>query len=81
MTEARQLAAAGQLRQENPEIGEVSATVLTGGVEADPIRPITELDVLEVERDAVLSRARHPETLARIKAALKGGNWLNSSAA
>jgi hypothetical protein len=34
---------------------------------------MTEWDVLKVERDAVLSRAQHPETLARMKVALKGG--------
>jgi 3-hydroxyacyl-CoA dehydrogenase len=73
MTEARRLADAGQFRQEDLEIAEVAATALTGGAEADPVRPMTEWDLLKVERDAVLSRAQHPETLARMKVALKGG--------
>lgn len=73
MTEAHRLAAAGQLTPDDLEIAEVAATVLTGGPMADPVRPLTEWDVLAVERAAVMARARNPVTLARMTATLRGG--------
>lgn len=73
MTEAYRLRAAGQYGDDDVAIADVAASVLTGGPDADPSRPMTEWDVLAVERGAVLARARNPVTLARMKATLKGG--------
>ncbi|MBX9459712.1 MAG: enoyl-CoA hydratase/isomerase family protein [Rhizobium sp.] len=73
MAEAHRRARSGQFKADDIEIADVAATVLTGGANADPARPLTEHDVLAIERAAVLSRARHPETLARMRTTLKGG--------
>ncbi|MGV3549215.1 3-hydroxyacyl-CoA dehydrogenase NAD-binding domain-containing protein [Rhizobium sp.] len=73
MAEVRRPAAASQSGPEDMEIAEVLATVLTGGPSADPVHPRTEWDVLAIEREAVLARARHPATVARMKATLKSG--------
>ena len=58
-------------------VAEALATVLTGGA-ADPLVPMSEREVMKLEREAVLSLARRPAAFARIEHMLATGKPLRN---
>ena len=56
----------GRISANDLAIAEALATVLSGGA-TDPLRPMTEREVMTLEREAVLSLARRPATRERIE--------------
>ena len=54
------------------------AKVLSGGDKADWTVPLTEDDLLRLERDEFMTLARNPETLARIEHMLDTGKPLRN---
>jgi 3-hydroxyacyl-CoA dehydrogenase len=56
----------GRISANDLAIAEALATILSGGA-TDPLRPMTEQEVMTLEREAVLSLARRPATRERIE--------------
>ncbi len=77
MAGARGQAALGQLSDNDLAIADALATVLTGGA-TDPLRPMSEQQVGALEREAVLTVARRPATIARIEHMLATGKPLRN---
>ncbi len=59
-------AEAGRASAHDVAVCDAVATVVTGG-STDPLIPVSEDDVLKLERDACVRLAQTPETLARLK--------------
>jgi 3-hydroxyacyl-CoA dehydrogenase len=77
MTMAQNEFAAGRLSANDLAIAEALATTLSGGA-TDPHTPITERQVMALERQAVLSLARRPATRERIEHMLATGKPLKN---
>jgi 3-hydroxyacyl-CoA dehydrogenase len=77
MSAAHSEAEFGRLSQNDLAVAEALATVLTGGG-ADPRVPMSEREVMKLEREAVLSLARRPATFARIEHMLATGKPLRN---
>src|SRR5690606_37669419 len=54
------------------------ATVLTGGDDGDPTRPVNENEMLALERQEFMERLHDPRTLARIEHMLETGKPLRN---
>jgi 3-hydroxyacyl-CoA dehydrogenase len=54
------------------------ASVLTGGDKADPTKPVSESEILALERKEFMRLMRHPDTLARIESVLETGKPLRN---
>ncbi|QBY00038.1 3-hydroxyacyl-CoA dehydrogenase/enoyl-CoA hydratase family protein [Rhodophyticola sp. CCM32] len=63
---------AGRVTDHQLEIAEDLAAVLTGGATADPSTPMPEVELLALERAAVLRMAARQETRERMQVALQG---------
>ncbi|GAA4522813.1 3-hydroxyacyl-CoA dehydrogenase/enoyl-CoA hydratase family protein [Chelativorans composti] len=70
--------AAGRLTDTDVRIASALLTVLTGGENVDPRKPVTEEDIMALERKALLDLIRTPETRARIDHMLKTGEPLKN---
>jgi 3-hydroxyacyl-CoA dehydrogenase len=70
--------AKGQASAHDARIAAELAWVLTGGDEADPTQPVTEQQVLDLERAAFIRLLKTPETLARIEHMLNVGKPLRN---
>ncbi len=77
MAGARSQAALGAMSENDLAIAEALATVLSGGA-TDPLVAMTEQQVSALEREAVLSVARRPATVARIEHMLATGKPLRN---
>ncbi|MFG1192056.1 3-hydroxyacyl-CoA dehydrogenase/enoyl-CoA hydratase family protein [Xanthobacter flavus] len=67
----------GAMTEADEVIAEHIATVLTGGA-ADPLVPLTEQDVMRLEREALVTLARTAVTRARIEHMLSTGKPLRN---
>ena len=54
------------------------ATVLTGGEDGDPTQPVTENEMLALERSEFMKRLHDPRTVARIEHMLETGKPLRN---
>jgi 3-hydroxyacyl-CoA dehydrogenase len=54
------------------------ATVLTGGEDGDPTEPLSENDMLALERKEFMTRLHDPRTVARIEHMLETGKPLRN---
>lgn len=70
--------AAGRMSDIDVAIAEVLATVVTGGNAADPLRPLSEADLLGLELEALIELAGRPSTATRIEHMLKTGKPLRN---
>lgn len=68
----------GELSETDWRVAEMLAHVLTGGAEAGPNRPITEEDVLRIERETVMELVRTRATRERIEHMLAFGKPLRN---
>jgi 3-hydroxyacyl-CoA dehydrogenase len=71
-------ARAGRMSETDEVIASMLASVLTGGPGGDPTRPMTEADVMRLEREALLALADMPSTRARMENMLKTGKPLKN---
>lgn len=69
---------AGRISATDYAMAEVLAGILTGGAEGDPARPMTEEDLMALERAAVLDLVGRPETRARMEHMLATGKPLRN---
>jgi len=69
---------AGRLTETDAAIADRLASVLTGGAEGDLTRPMTEADMMRLERGALLTLAASPNTRARMEHMLKTGKPLRN---
>ncbi|WP_412050618.1 3-hydroxyacyl-CoA dehydrogenase/enoyl-CoA hydratase family protein [Hoeflea sp. Naph1] len=69
---------AGRATAHNQRIGEALIEVLTGGPDADPLKPLSEDDIMALEKKAFLTLAEMPETIARVKHILATGKPLQN---
>lgn len=67
----------GRLSENDLAVAEALATVLSGGA-TDPLVAITELDMMKLEREAVILLAHRPATFARIEHMLATGKPLRN---
>ena len=77
MSSAHSQHALGRLSMNDLAVAEALATILSGGA-TDALRPMTEHDVLSLEREAVVSLARRPATRERIEHMLATGKPLKN---
>jgi len=70
--------AAGRLSETDVRLAGTLLSVLTGGEEGDQVKPLTEEDVMALERKALIGLIRKPETKARIDHMLKTGKPLKN---
>jgi 3-hydroxyacyl-CoA dehydrogenase len=77
MSNARSQHALGRLSANDLAVAEALATILSGGA-TDALQPMTERDVLSLEREAVLSLAHRPATRERIEHMLATGKPLRN---
>jgi 3-hydroxyacyl-CoA dehydrogenase len=70
--------AAGRLTDTDTRLASALLTVLTGGENSDPSRPLTEEDMMALERTALLQLIATPESKARIDHMLKTGKPLKN---
>ena len=68
---------AGKATQHDVTVGKKLAYVLAGG-KTDPTYPITEDKLLNLERSAIVSLLRTPQTLDRIEHMLETGKPLRN---
>ena len=78
MASVRAQAAAGTLTDTDLHLADCLATVLTGGAQGDPTRPLTEAAMMALEREAVVDLAQRPTTQARIDHMLATGKPLRN---
>lgn len=71
-------ATAGRLTAHDRVVGEALVTVLTGGPDADPVRPVGEDAVTALERAAFIALLGEPATLERIRHMLATGKPLRN---
>jgi len=72
------LRASGALTDTDVNVASILADVLTGGPDADPTVPVTEPDIMTLERQAVLELAKSDKTQERIQHMLKTGKPLRN---
>jgi len=70
--------AAGRLSETDVRLASALLSVLTGGEDGDAAKPLTDEDVMALERKALLGLIRTPETKARIDHMLKTGKPLKN---
>ncbi|HJU63966.1 MAG TPA: 3-hydroxyacyl-CoA dehydrogenase NAD-binding domain-containing protein [Candidatus Binatia bacterium] len=75
---ARELRAQGKLSAHDEFIATLLAEVLSGGPAADPNQPVSEEEILRLERQAVLRLLRTGETAARMEHMLTTGRPLRN---
>jgi 3-hydroxyacyl-CoA dehydrogenase len=75
---ASELRAQGKLTAHDEFIATLLAEVLSGGPSADPSQPMSEDEILRLEREAVLRLLRTEETAARIEHMLNTGRPLRN---
>ncbi|HWP58969.1 MAG TPA: 3-hydroxyacyl-CoA dehydrogenase NAD-binding domain-containing protein [Candidatus Acidoferrales bacterium] len=75
---ARELRAAGKLSAHDELVATLLAEVLSGGPDADPSAPVSEEDILRLEREAVLRLLKTEQTAARMEHMLKTGRPLRN---
>lgn len=71
-------ALAGRATAHDLVVGKALATVLTGGPSADPLRPLSENDIIALERQAFISLFAEPATIARVQHMLATGKPLRN---
>ena len=71
-------AASGRLTANDVRFSDVLAEVLTGGPSVDPLKPISEAAIMDLERQALLELIRTPATLQRIDHMLVTGKPLRN---
>ena len=59
-------------------VSDALAAVLTGGNDADPTQPITEAELLKVEREAFMTLVRNPRSIARVEHMMETGKPLRN---
>lgn len=69
---------AGRLTDTDVAIGTVLAGVLTGGADADPVKPVSEAAIMKLEREALITLAFSPASMARIRHMLETGKPLRN---
>jgi 3-hydroxyacyl-CoA dehydrogenase len=77
MSTARSQFSLGRISANDLAIAEALATVLSGGA-TDPLKPMTERDVMALEREAVISLAGRPAAQERIEHMLATGKPLKN---
>ena len=77
MLAAHHDSACGRLSANDLAMTEALATVLTGGA-TDPSAPMTERQVMTLEREATIALARRPATFERIEHMLATGKPLKN---
>jgi 3-hydroxyacyl-CoA dehydrogenase len=77
MSGAHSQHALGRMSANDLAVAEALATILSGGA-TDPLRPMTEHDVLSLERETVVELARRPATEERIAHMLATGKPLRN---
>jgi len=77
LSAARGEAELGRLTVNDLAVADALATVLTGGA-TDPLFPMTERQIMALEREATLSLARRPATFERIEHMLVSGKPLRN---
>jgi 3-hydroxyacyl-CoA dehydrogenase len=77
MSSAHSQAALGRLTANDLAVAEALATILTGGT-TDPLAPMTERQVMALEREATVSLAHRPATFERIEHMLATGKPLKN---
>lgn len=70
--------AAGRISATDYAIGEVLASILTGGKNGELTLPITEKEMIKLERAAILQLAAKPTTRVRMEHMLKTGRALRN---
>lgn len=71
-------ALAGRATVHDGVVGRALANVLTGGPSADPLKPLTEDDVIALEREAFVDLLETPATVDRVKHMLATGKPLRN---
>lgn len=71
-------ALAGRATAHDLVVGKALATVLTGGPSADPLRPLSEDEIIALERQAFISLFAEPATIARVQHMLATGKPLRN---
>ena len=69
---------AGKATAHDEVVAAALARVLTGGERADPVEPVSEDALLDLERQEFMDLVRHPDTLARIEHMLETGKPLRN---
>lgn len=69
---------AGRLTETDAAIADMLASVLTGGANGDPAKPMAEADMMQLERDGLLALVALPTTRARMEHTLKTGKLLKN---
>jgi 3-hydroxyacyl-CoA dehydrogenase len=77
MSTAQSQFSLGRISANDLAIAEALATVLSGGA-TDPLKPMTERDVMTLEREAVISLAKRPAAQERIEHMLATGKPLRN---
>lgn len=72
------LVKAGKISEHDRLIGSKLANVLTGGAKASPTHPVTEQDILDLEREAFVSLCGEKLSQERMKYMLKKGKPLRN---
>lgn len=70
--------AAGRITDTDVTLADALANVLTGGADADPMSPVGEAEIMELERNTLGLLAEMPTTKARIEHMLKVGKPLKN---
>src|SRR5690606_28000330 len=70
--------AAGRLTETDVRLAAALLTVLTGGSDGDPLKPLSEEEAMALERKSLLELIKTPETKARIDHMLKTGKPLKN---
>jgi 3-hydroxyacyl-CoA dehydrogenase len=77
MSAAQSQFSLGRISANDLAVAEALATILSGGA-TDPLRPMTEREVMALEREAVVNLAHRPATRARIEHMLATNKPLNN---
>lgn len=72
------LRARGAISEQDRIVADALAGVLTGGASADPLRPVSEWDIMTLEREALIALSRHTATQERITHMLATGKPLRN---
>lgn len=70
--------AAGRATANDVRFAEALAIILTGGLSADPLRAMTESELMRLEREAVHELVTYPATRERIEHMLATGKPLRN---
>jgi 3-hydroxyacyl-CoA dehydrogenase len=78
LNEAHSARAAGRMSDADMAIADALATVLTGGASGRADRPLSERQLMQLEREALIELAKSPATQARIEHMLATGKPLRN---